>query len=53
MKFTPPSAPPTVPWEESRVYPDRIVPGSAEHDGAHVRLFELAQAVESDFEPKS
>jgi hypothetical protein len=51
MKFTPPSERHAIPWEQSRVYPDKIVPGSAEHDGAHLRLFELTQAVESDFEP--
>jgi hypothetical protein len=51
MKFTPPHGRHTIPWEQSRVCPDRIVPGSAEHDAAHVRLFELAKAVESDFEP--
>ena len=51
MEFTPPSESLTIPWEQSRVYPDKIVSGSAEHDGAHLRLFELAQELESDFEP--
>lgn len=51
MKFTPPSGHATIRWEKSYVYPDKIIPGSAEHDGAHVRLFELAQELESDFEP--
>ena len=42
---------PAVAWHEQSGYPDRIVPGSPEHNGAHAHLHELVVHLESDFEP--
>jgi hypothetical protein len=38
-------------WDDCSVYPNQILPGSAEHAAAHARLFELAVGLPTDFEP--
>jgi len=51
MKFLPDIAPDAKPWDDYFIFPEDISPGSDEHDAAHLRLFELARELPSDFEP--